>query len=538
MSNTLEFEMRVKGALASAQEIDKVTKGFKEAERSAEFASKEMAKVEVMMKRTGSAGKSLGGGVLQLSQTLDDLQYGIKGIVNNIPGLAMGLGLGAGVAGAAQLAFIAVNQLTDKITGYIKKQQQATQAAIGYRNALLDIRISSLTETKGLKDQLELLTEQGKTADEVERRKIQIRRESAVEVAELETRAKNADEQLQSLIKLAGDRARANGGPAFKDNVAVTLTPGERKRLDDARQARLAAMAQLGDTKEQLELRLKIVDLDEKNSKLTESTRKGASDRAKEERNAEAERLRLMKEQERQRLAEIAQIDKEQQDNESRRIKFNDENAIADRKALKERLDMDREIRLMADEMELADIEAKQTAIREGYAALYEDLGGIAIGGIGIMANAGNELIDGLIRGQEHAAEMFAVSIMSQAGQSLISSGVKLGGEAVVSAFTPGLQGLAAAQAAASAGLIAGGLALGAGSSALDHVTAGGTIGQALPDNKSRKDPGASPRSGGGGGSSGPVVLNLTYGVAGPLPEDTARLVARELKTNSKRSGR
>ena len=35
---------------------------------------------------------------------MDDVQYGIKGILNNIPGLVMGFGGGAGLAGAVSIA--------------------------------------------------------------------------------------------------------------------------------------------------------------------------------------------------------------------------------------------------------------------------------------------------------------------------------------------------------------------------------------------------------------------------------------------------
>ena len=50
-------------------------------------------------------------GVLQLGYAIDDLQYGLSAIVNNIPQVAVGLGLGAGIAGAVGIAAVAVSQL-------------------------------------------------------------------------------------------------------------------------------------------------------------------------------------------------------------------------------------------------------------------------------------------------------------------------------------------------------------------------------------------------------------------------------------------
>lgn len=60
-----------------------------------------------------SLGKGGGAamGLMQLGNAVDDIQYGFRAIVNNIPGIVMGLGGGAGVAGAVGIAAVAVNQL-------------------------------------------------------------------------------------------------------------------------------------------------------------------------------------------------------------------------------------------------------------------------------------------------------------------------------------------------------------------------------------------------------------------------------------------
>ncbi len=54
---------------------------------------------------------SLGRGLGQLSYAIDDVQYGFNAIVNNIPQIVMGLGGGAGLAGALGIAAVATNQL-------------------------------------------------------------------------------------------------------------------------------------------------------------------------------------------------------------------------------------------------------------------------------------------------------------------------------------------------------------------------------------------------------------------------------------------
>ncbi len=59
----------------------------------------------------GGGFKNLGYGILMVSQALEDSQYGFSAIVNNIPGIVMAFGGTAGMAGAASIASIAINQL-------------------------------------------------------------------------------------------------------------------------------------------------------------------------------------------------------------------------------------------------------------------------------------------------------------------------------------------------------------------------------------------------------------------------------------------
>ncbi len=51
-------------------------------------------------------------GLLQMGYAIDDLQYGLSAVVNNIPQVVMGLGGSAGIAGAVGIAAVAVNLLS------------------------------------------------------------------------------------------------------------------------------------------------------------------------------------------------------------------------------------------------------------------------------------------------------------------------------------------------------------------------------------------------------------------------------------------
>lgn len=88
---------------------------------------------------TGST-KNSALGFLAFSQALEDSQYGINGVLNNIPQMVLGFGLGAGVAGAISIAAVAAVALypalkrltgameTEKLDEYIKSLQELTVA--------------------------------------------------------------------------------------------------------------------------------------------------------------------------------------------------------------------------------------------------------------------------------------------------------------------------------------------------------------------------------------------------------------------------
>jgi hypothetical protein len=174
--------------------------------------------------------------------------------------------------------------------------------------------------------------------------------------------------------------------------------------------------------------------------------------------------------------------------------------------------------------------------IIEGEKSMRRDMEQLALSSYGVIAGASQQLVADLITGQDHALEHFATSIMAQAGQSLIASSVKLAGEATVSAFTPGLQPLAIAQGSAAAGLFAGGLALGGLAVGAEHVMAGGSIGQKLPDQKSGTPMGFGGRSSSGGNQGSGTNVTIVYsGASGPSADDGARAVTMALTLAQRR---
>ena len=60
-------------------------------------------------------------GLLALSRAADDIQYGFRGVINNIEGIVTGLGGGAALAGGFTLAAIAINAFGDDIAEAVIK---------------------------------------------------------------------------------------------------------------------------------------------------------------------------------------------------------------------------------------------------------------------------------------------------------------------------------------------------------------------------------------------------------------------------------
>lgn len=72
-----------------------------------------------------SAGNSgLAQALMQIGYAADDIQYGFRGIVNNVPMLVQSLGLGMGVAGAIQLVAVVANRYADEIEKLIKGKEK------------------------------------------------------------------------------------------------------------------------------------------------------------------------------------------------------------------------------------------------------------------------------------------------------------------------------------------------------------------------------------------------------------------------------
>lgn len=469
-----------------------------------------------------AGNKNMGQGMLQLSQTFDDLQYGIKGVVNNIPGLVQGFGVSAGIAGGAQLAFIAVNQLTDKLTDYIKKQQEASQAAIKGRLSLLDARVQAMQETADLQAELDRITAEisggtGKVTEDA----------SKARLADLRTNITNAEQdiakrqgQLQMLERMQ-----------FRSDVQDEQIKATKAYIQDRRNRIAADNAAIDQETKNQEIRVKIAKASEE---LANKGTSGGKKTTKPSAGGTTAALGVWTEEDEQnrelelRASTNAWLAKMRDDSIKMGLKAEQD---AQRASARIEADKTKAAQHEARERErIRDDEAAHAKrLRDQEVQALQRMGSDAAAAIGTFAAEA-------AMGQEDAFQNLLGAASQQAGGMIMLKG----GEVMAA----GIAGMLAAPNPASAAQIAGGAALVAAGAAVQtggpaavSALMGASGGRTSGDRQSTRDPGASPRSSGGGGGGGPMIINVSYGAGGPLPEDIAREIHKVTSSGNRRRG-
>lgn len=202
MATKKEIEIKLKSTLDG--------KGVEEAKQKIDSLNKSTEQLDKDSQQATRSVKNMGQGALQAAYFFDDLQYGIRGIMNNIPGLVMGFGGGAGLAGAMSLAVLAGAKLYDwmgktedksadlakKMKEHSKEIAEASRQAIrASYQALQEFNQQERTKTvneeyqnyvKGITREFEYQTE------ELEKQ-IRLRREEAARQKGIDTRQAELD---------------------------------------------------------------------------------------------------------------------------------------------------------------------------------------------------------------------------------------------------------------------------------------------------------------------------------------------------------
>ena len=539
---TLEYKVIVDAVLAS-EEIKKLTTKMSELENQADTSGKQIGKWQDKIK---DLQQKLGPSAAAISSVSSALgaSGGAAGQAVNAAGqLAAAFAAGGPLGLALASTTIAVDMLGKQWDEYQKAQEEIRQNEGLWRDALEGVDkvlregVNKRTRdlTQALKDAQTELRNFGKTSRQL------TEEEGRAAIALTEKQLETLDRNLPSLKKKAdearflishvggwgssGDFFGTEGKEKAKENALV-----QAQIVDDATERRKNLTEQLVKQKQAL------TDLVEVNKKNAANEAAAASkpdwrfgERDKYSSAALQERIK------RGMAAQQAEDDaRAKAAEDAMREVVDNEQKFADQE-LKRQNDLERQRTEIAkknaeERKRIAEEEAKAKA--EAEKQFQQTVANESMKGVGILLSASESYIKMRIEGEKHAEEAFAASVMAQAGQALVGYGTQLGGKAIMDAFIA--PPLAAAEGAAAIGLISAGVALGAGGTAIQHSVAGANA----TDKTASRDRGAAPRSSGGSsGSGGPLVINVSYGVGGPLPEDTAREIARVMRTGDRRRG-
>ena len=554
----------------------------------------------------GGGKRNLGMAALETSRAVEDLQYGLAGVVNNIPSLVMAIGGGAGLTAAISLGAVAANQLyknSKDLFDEFGRGEKDTKELLAYVNELATSfstgLASSLEKTKGLvedmRKELRLFgLERGEAAvaeAEFEYIKSLNRMENNKALADdRKERIRGLQEEATAMEKHAGSRLRmgSNGrlvGVANQEQYNELLDRIDLEKAllklngEKASQAQKAAQTQMDEIKQlaemnaELELRLK---WKKQEDEANQNAKKSAEQLAKTRYemhvavlDEEEEQLRAVREA-RKKDAKKAKEDAADFENEIRNEiakHAQKNNAAADKIEEKRRKELERAEQLHLTRLE--QLEGDSLAARMAFhtiafdqkmenldklkahefknlkdtakqwESIYKDIGQLVQGSTSTLINVSQDYFKAKIEGAEHAEELAAAAFLSGVGEQLVGLGTKNIFEgASLLAMSFGVDPRGYAMLGIGTAAIAAGVGMGAGSAAISHQAAGGTAFKPLEDKKAAKDRGASPRSGsGGGGGSGGLVVNVSYGAGGPLPEDIAREIDKVVKSNDRRRG-
>jgi hypothetical protein len=117
MSSTIVGNLAVELGVSDAQ----LQAGLAQAVTQSQVAGQKMANAINQGMKSTSGGGMNPQGLLNISRAIDDVQYGFRGIVNNIEGIVTGLGGTAALAGGITIAAVAINTFGDDIASAFDK---------------------------------------------------------------------------------------------------------------------------------------------------------------------------------------------------------------------------------------------------------------------------------------------------------------------------------------------------------------------------------------------------------------------------------
>jgi hypothetical protein len=122
----IHLHIKTTGDNAAANATAQAIRGVDEA---AKRLNPQLNELRQNKEKLATTTKNTGQNMLQLAYVADDLQYGLRGVINNIPMLLTSLGAGAGLAGILSIAAVGVSVLINNLDLFGEKADDAAQKA-------------------------------------------------------------------------------------------------------------------------------------------------------------------------------------------------------------------------------------------------------------------------------------------------------------------------------------------------------------------------------------------------------------------------
>ena len=265
MATKKEIEINLKSTLDG--------KGVQEAKQQIDSLNKSTEQLDKGSQQATRSVKRMGQGMLQVAYFMDDVQYGIKGILNNIPGLVIGFGGGAGLAGAISLATLAGAKLyewlsdsADKTDDLSKKMKDRSKEIADFLRDAERERITfiqnankenlSNTVNQEYKRYVEGITQEyKKQTDEIEYqlnlRKREIANRENIKTADLDLQKAQTELEFEQgrITKRERDRLNLEIDQEFdrrREHAQLLIAENELKSLDERRSEAEYSLGQIG----------------------------------------------------------------------------------------------------------------------------------------------------------------------------------------------------------------------------------------------------------------------------------------------------
>jgi hypothetical protein len=214
MPDDLDIRLKVSGDTTGAKAVEKT---LKDVEKQAKATGAGLNKLEQGQAKIGKGGRNSAAAILEASRALEDLQYGVRGVLNNIPTLVMALGGSAGLAGVISIAAVSISQaasmmakLSDETStandeleenADLAKEAETSNRALG--RALEEQAAKLRTNNQEIDRRLQILKELQKVEDSFEDLKL------AQEIADIEASDLSPADKAVETDKARNRRAQA-----------------------------------------------------------------------------------------------------------------------------------------------------------------------------------------------------------------------------------------------------------------------------------------------------------------------------------------